>query len=908
MEGFLLQLGRALSPRYCLLSIFLLLFSINSIQAKTVVIGGGSGFITVAGMTGLNPGDSLAITSGLYSGASFSNLKGITITNNGGSVVFNGQVTLNTMVECVFSGFQFRNVKGTSIRWVGNSRRSTEKYISFMYCTGITNDANDNNVYNGDTSTLKLYMCTFDSLTLFSSGIVLRGSYGDAKDRGCYMDSIVLSRIKVDSTLGNGLEVGGVIFRIDAHDWIETYKGVITQGGDVGIFQIYGNGSIHNIYRIGGRGYIARIWDLGLKVPGNTYYYNNIDLNTAQYGSLDTKIDQTQFIQYITGANCFIFNNTVGNKEEHIGYWSSVAVVGDYPSPWVCQVRNNLGFNLQTNGKPPITANQSNGSWKSDSSNNMYFTKPDGVIDPVTCIPFANSPVLGMGLTLNLVQDDYYHNPRIGANDIGAVQHGGPAIPPPANKSPVAIGDAARTMTLPTSNTILDGSKSYDPDGIINSYAWVLLTGTGGTLATPSSATTLVSGLTQGTYIYQLTVTDNNNVSSSALDTIVVNPEPSQPPPNVSPIANAGPDQIITAPSNAVNLNGAGSYDPDGNITAYTWILVSGPGAIIISNANAASAAASGLEPGIYTFQLTVTDNNGSSSTDSVSITVLPALIVPNQSPVANAGSNQVIAAPTNSITLNGTNSFDPDGTIDYFAWTQISGPSSAGITNNNTASATATGLIAGTYVFQLIVTDNNGATDADEVNIQVNPEVNKINLAPIAQAGTDTTIYMPASRYVLNASASYDPDGNITSYQWQEISGPNTAIASPMSGLQVDVTNLQQGVYQFELTVTDNQGATSTATIKIAVDKGTGGSDQLIVFPNPAHDILNSRITSTVNGTVHMVMYDMNGKMVMSGEADKSTDQLEKSLNVSSLAAGMYTIQVNIANRKTLATKFIKR
>jgi hypothetical protein len=56
------------------------------------------------------------------------------------------------------------------------------------------------------------------------------------------------------------------------------------------------------------------------------------------------------------------------------------------------------------------------------------------------------------------------------------------------------------------------------------------------------------------------------------------------------------------------------------------------------------------------------------------------------------------------------------------------------------------------------------------------------------------------------------------------------------------------------------------------------------------------------------LVVYDMNGKMVMSGEAEKSTDQLEKSLNVSGLAAGMYTIQVNIANRKTLVTKFIKR
>ncbi len=710
MEGFVLQPGRVLPPRYCLLSIFLLIFSINSIQAKTLVIGGDSEFITVHDMTGLNPGDSLAITAGQYSGASFNNLNGITITNNGSAVVFNGQVTLNTLVGSVFSGFQFRNVNGSSIRWVGNSRRCTEKNISFMYCTGIANDANDNNIYNGDTSSLKLYMCTFDSLTLFSSGIVLRGSYGDAKDQGCYMDSIVLSRIKVDSTLGNGLEVGGVIFRIDVHDWKETYKGVITQEGDVGIIDIYGNGSLHNIYRTGGRGYIARIWDIGLKVPGNTYFYNNIDLNTTQYGSLDTKIDQTQFIQYITGGNCFIFNNTVGNKEDHIGYWSSIAVVGDYPLPWVCQVRNNLGFNLQTNNKPPITMNQSNGSWTSDSSNNMYFATPDSVIDPVTCVPFANSPVLGKGLTLNLVQDDYYHNPRIGAYDIGAVQHGGP--------------------------TILS-------------------------------------------------------------------------PPNLPPVALAGPDQTITAPASSVILNGSASYDPDGTIVSYSWVLISGLGSVIISNSNQVIAGISSLIPGSYTFQLTVTDNSGATSNDSVTVTVNPAVIT-NQSPVAIAGS--------------------------------------------------------------------------------------------------DTTIYLPDSSFQLNASNSYDPDGNITSYQWQEISGPNTAVASSMNSPEVNLSGLQEGIYQFQLTVTDNQGASTTATINISVDKNSGAPDQFTVFPNPAQDILNIRVNSLLNGTIRTVVYDMLGRLVIADKVQKSVDLYEKSLNVSGLATGMYSIQVNIANMKFLVAKFIKK
>jgi hypothetical protein len=336
--------------------------------------------------------------------------------------------------------------------------------------------------------------------------------------------------------------------------------------------------------------------------------------------------------------------------------------------------------------------------------------------------------------------------------------------------------------------------------------------------------------------------------------------------------------------------------------------LISSQGTVTISNANTATPSASGLTPGIYTFRLTVTDNSGAVSTDEVSITVIPAPVLPNQAPVANAGSNQVITTPENSVVLNGSNSFDPDGTIDYYGWSQVSGPSTATISNSNAASTAVNGLVVGTYVFQLLVTDNNGTSNSDQVTIQVNAAVNKIDESPVAWAGTDTTIYMPASVFVLNASSSYDPDGSIASYQWQQLSGPNEAIASPSTGSRINVNDLQAGIYQFKLTVTDNQGATATATIKVTVEKNPYSTDQLIVFPNPAHDILNSRITSSITGTVRMIVYDVSGRTVLNSESEKSTDQFEKPLNVSGLASGMYTIQVNIANRKTLVTKFIKQ
>jgi hypothetical protein len=187
---------------------------------------------------------------------------------------------------------------------------------------------------------------------------------------------------------------------------------------------------------------------------------------------------------------------------------------------------------------------------------------------------------------------------------------------------------------------------------------------------------------------------------------------------NLSPLANAGIDQAITLPANAVTLNGNGSSDPDGSITGYLWTQVSGPSPAVLSAVNSVSTTASSLTAGTYTFRLTVTDNNGATATDDIIITVSGTA---NISPTANAGSDQTIGLPANSVTLNGNGSSDPDGTINGYLWTQVSGPSVAVLSAVNSISTTASSLTAGTYTFRLTVTDNNGATATDDVVITVN-------------------------------------------------------------------------------------------------------------------------------------------------------------------------------------------
>ena len=204
-------------------------------------------------------------------------------------------------------------------------------------------------------------------------------------------------------------------------------------------------------------------------------------------------------------------------------------------------------------------------------------------------------------------------------------------------------------------------------------------------------------------------------------------------------------------------------------------------------------------------------------------------------------------------------------------------------------------------------MTDNSGVTITDQVTVTVNAAAAKVNIPPVANAGSNDTLALPNNSYTLNATRSKDPDGTIQSYQWQQISGPNTVISTTMDNPQVTVSDLQSGTYEFQVRVTDNSGASATATMDLTVEQGLQSTARFIAFPNPAHDITNLRITSPTTGTVKIFVYDINGKQVLVSEVEKTDDVVYKSLNISSLAPGMYTVQIVIGSKKTMVTKFIK-
>lgn len=389
------------------------------------------------------------------------------------------------------------------------------------------------------------------------------------------------------------------------------------------------------------------------------------------------------------------------------------------------------------------------------------------------------------------------------------------------NKPPVA--NAGPDQTITASSTTLNGSSSSDPDGSIASYNWSKLSGPSSyTISNSTLANPTVSNLVAGTYQFVLVVNDNLGLTSrDTVQIIVTSAQPAPPPPAQGPVAKAGSDISITLPTNNVTLNGSSSYAPAGSITNWNWSKLTGPSGESINSPQYYTTTVTSLSQGTYSFVLTVTDNTGSTGKDTVIVTVSGST-GGNQLPVAKAGADQNITG--SSTVLDGSGSYDPDGTIKSYYWTKITGPASYAISNSTLASPTVSGLVNGTYEFALAVNDAQGALSRDTVKITVGSSA-PANQAPVANAGQNSSITLPTNTATLNGSASSDPDGTISSWKWTRIAGPNNPTIANASVANTSVSNLVQGVYQFELKVTDNAGASAADTVVITVAYGSAPS-----------------------------------------------------------------------------------
>jgi hypothetical protein len=376
------------------------------------------------------------------------------------------------------------------------------------------------------------------------------------------------------------------------------------------------------------------------------------------------------------------------------------------------------------------------------------------------------------------------------------------------NKAPIANAGADFTVNA-TTTANLSASASTDADGTIASYKWTQVSGPNtATIVSAGSVSTAVQGLIVGVYVFRVTVTDN--LGATATDDVqvtVTNVTNNKPP-----VANA--DKDFTTANNYAYLSAGASYDPDGSIVAFNWIQVSGPNTATWIGANTMFPTVQNLVSGVYVFKLTVTDNLGATSSDDVQVTVGS-----NKPPVANADKN--FSTSNNYAYLSAGASYDPDGTITAYQWTQVSGPNTASWIGANTMFPTVQNLIAGSYVFRLKVTDNAGASSTADVTVTVtNSAVAGGLIAQTAVGGLDTVAAIQISIYPNPATTQITVSGTnsfVGNYKVMVYDATGRVEAQynfvkPTAGFvkqQLDISRLPIGMHYLETIYDGNQHST---------------------------------------------------------------------------------------------------
>ncbi len=399
------------------------------------------------------------------------------------------------------------------------------------------------------------------------------------------------------------------------------------------------------------------------------------------------------------------------------------------------------------------------------------WTFGDGSSGSGAQVPYAYSEPGRFQATLTVVDDSGTSSNTSSASALIVV-----------NAPPVAKAGPDQLVT--SSEVSFDGTGSSDPDGAIASYAWDFGDGTTGSGPKPTHVYRK-----SGAYLVQLTVTDDSGtIRNSASDTLHVLV-------NQAPVADAGPDQLA-APGQVLTFDGSASQDPDGDIVAWSWSFGDG------TSADGQRVRHSYAKSGVYQVQLTVRDNTGQPNAigfDQARVTV-------NAPPVAKAGPD-LLAAPGDKVTLDGSSSFDEDGKITSWRWdfSDRSDPVEG-------RTVTRTYAAPGVYAARLTVTDDSGAINGvaqDEVAIRINHQ-------PVANAGKDIT--SSSTDISFDASASADADGDALVYSWDFGDG-----SPPGAGVRTTHSYAEGGSYPVVLTVDDGTGlhnARSTAALTVLIDR----------------------------------------------------------------------------------------
>lgn len=486
------------------------------------------------------------------------------------------------------------------------------------------------------------------------------------------------------------------------------------------------------------------------------------------------------------------------------------------------------------------------------------------------------------------------------------MSEGGTGIAAEARKeeqqTKLAVSVMSKEVQLPEKEVTLAAYTIPDEQsiGYPYKYLWTLITQPkgpmNGTISDQTKSKVKLSNLSEGLYTFKVSVTGNGTYGD-AMANVTVFPEKRinrLPQVVISP-----PEQKIKWPTTKAILDGSASTDDD-KIIGWHWELKSGPIGYEPNLPEINTLQLSDLtSPGNYTFQLTVTDSDNAKNSTTANITVLKVTDYP---PEANAGTAVMVYLPHNNVTLNGTASTD-DREIVAWEWTKDASDESKAVDMQNTRTPylQLSNLEEGMYTFVLKVTDGSNQSSTAKVHVFVKPPTNS---PPIAEAGTNSTINLPKNWVELNGSQSKD-DIKITSYRWSQVSGPKDATILRNNESIANATSLTIGLYEFQLTVFDenNNTASDSTWVKVVQEKNSApvanaGGDQSITLPVSVIYLNGSKSYDDLN--VVNYTWTRDDMSLAAGNIVGNTNN-EPVLMITDVAHGRYVFKLTVHDEQGL-------
>ncbi len=363
-----------------------------------------------------------------------------------------------------------------------------------------------------------------------------------------------------------------------------------------------------------------------------------------------------------------------------------------------------------------------------------------------------------------------------------------------------AKATAAATLTLPvalaiTTNTLPNGavnafySQTLAGGGGTPPYAWKLASGALPTGLTLNPSSGLINGTPQTANTFQFTIqlSDSASPANSATKSYQI------------VISSGVVITTTTLPNATVGIAYSQTLQAAGGAAPYTWSPAGPlPGALAaLSLSGGGVITGTPSAPGTGTFTVSVTDNNGSISQQSLTLTIVkaPAITTP-------------ATLPTGEVNIAYSQTLAETGGTPPYTWSVTGGSLPAGLGLSGAGALTGKPSTAGTYGFTVQVTDSNNVTASAALSVT------------IAATLSVSTTALNGGSVSAGYSQSLAASGGVGPYSWAVGSGLPPGLVFSAGGVLAGTPNTA-GTFTFTATVTDSLGATASRPFTIVISAG---------------------------------------------------------------------------------------